>query len=160
MKKNRKPFNETRVGKLLKNVGSPILELVGNVIPGADIISNVINMVTGDKLMPEAKKAEILRELEIELSLAEIEAKDRANARSREVEILKSGGSNWFQYLVGIFILVGYGAVIYVVLFEDVQDKELFYFIAGNVFAFGASVVSYYFGTSKSSADKNKFLAK
>lgn len=158
MKKNRKPFAETKVGKLLKNVGSPILEMVGNVIPGADIISNVIDMVMGDKTLPEHKKAEILRELEIELKVAEIEANDRANARNREIEVLKSGGNNYFQYLVGLFILIGYGAIIYVVLFEDVKDKELFYFIAGNVFAFGASVVSYYFGTSKSSADKNKLI--
>jgi hypothetical protein len=157
-RKERKPFGKTKVGQLLKNVGSPALELLSTVVPSAGLISNVIDMVTGDKSIDPKAKAEILAELDHELEYAKVEAADRANARQREIEVLSAGGSNWFQYVVGIFVLTAYGAVIYEVLFGDVDDKELFYFIAGNVFAFGASVVAYYFGTSKSSADKDKKL--
>ena len=126
----RKPFGETKVGKLLKTVGSPAADLLANVIPGASIISNLIDTITKDQKIPSVDKNIILKELNTELELANIEVADRANASNREIELKKAGGSNWFQYIDGIFVLIGYAAVIYVVLFEDVADKELFYFIA------------------------------
>ena len=154
-KKERKPFGQTKVGKLLKNVGSPVLDLVGNVVPGADILSNVIDAVVKDDTIEPKTKEEILKELDFELELAQVEAADRASARQREIELKKAGGSNWFQYVVGIAVLVGYGAVVYVALWEEVNSNELFYFIAGNVFAFGASIVSYYYGSSTGSKQKD-----
>lgn len=160
MGKERKPFGETKAGKLLKNIGSPILDIVGNVVPGAGIISNVIDMVTKDTNIPSADKAKIISELETELKFAELDVRDRESARSRQVEMAKAGANDWLHNVVGVFIMLLLAYVAFVIVFVDIVDESsaLFHNFLGIIEGAAISMINFYFGSSKSSHDKNRML--
>jgi len=153
-----KKFKDTKAGKLLSGLKNPILDLVGDVVPGASMITNIIKQITGDNTIDPRVKTSLLEELKSDLDRITLENEDRSSARSREIEISKSGKSDWMMMFVGISVLFGYGAIVYVALFGSIPNNEIYYFIAGNVFSFGAAIVTYYFGSSKGSKDKDKLI--
>lgn len=68
-KKNKKKFSETGLGKFLKGAGSSIVDVVGDVIPGGNILKSLIE---GDKILTADQKEMALKHLEMDI--AEISA--------------------------------------------------------------------------------------
>lgn len=135
----KKPFKETKVGKLLGKVSGLLPEsgVLG-------ILKDVID--TDDQLTPEEK--EEAHKWLIEAYKAEVS--DRDSARSREVEIAKSGKSDWLFNITGLVGLGAFGVIIWAILALDIPEtnKELFYHLIGIVEGVSLSIFGYYFGTS------------
>ncbi len=168
------------------NIFKKLKELVGKTAPllasaidltgggGAmGIIANALGVGNDPKAMVKAiednpelalefKKAEFdnkvhLQELALKTDLAFLA--DRQDARSREENILKAGGNNLPMYILGSIITVGFIAFsIMVVLGKVGESTPLVMLVAGALIAKFSDVVSYFFGSSKSSSDKTEIL--
>jgi len=102
---------------------------------------------------------------EIDLAQFKAEAADRDSARVREVGLAAAGGSRVAQLVMPI-LAVGTVALTYlfvgILLFKVVptEQQQLIIFALGFMTASAQQVLSYYFGSSKSSQDKTVALAK
>lgn len=152
----KKPFKETKVGKFLSEKGSAIVDIVGDFVPPVEILSSLINndpKMTIDEIN-EANKI-LMEEYRLELE-------DKQNARSREVELAKTGKSDHLMYATGYTGLVSFIAIIAAILFmPELEENRLFVHLMGLLEGVVvSSLFSYYFGTSKGSKDKQQMLNK
>ena len=103
----------------------------------------------------------LVRKMEFERDLLEIEFKDRDSARKREVDIIKSGGRNILQNVVGYTILAQATFCIVVLAFFEIpeENKALFHVLLGEIIGAGLmAIIYYFFGSSKGSSEKNEIL--
>lgn len=123
-----------------------------------DTVEAVIDAVKAD---PDAA----LKLKEIDLKQFELESKDRDSAREREVGMAAAGASKLSQLVMPI-LAIGTVALTYlfvgVLLFKIVptEQQQLIIFALGFMTASAQQVLSYYFGSSKSSQDKTVALTK
>ena len=124
----------------------------------ADDVAAVAKAIAGD---PDAAA----KLAEIDLRQFEAESADRDSARQREAAVAGAGGSHLAQLVVPIlalgtvsltFIFIG------ILLFKviDTAQQQLVIFALGYATAAAQQVLSYYFGSSKSSQDKTVALQK
>ena len=140
-----KPFKETKVGKLLGQAKS--------LLPEKGVLGVLKNLIDTDEELTPEEKAEAHKAL---IEAYEAEVADRDSARSREVEIAKSGKSDWLFNITGLVGLGSFGVIIWAILALDIPEtnKELFYHLIGIVEGVSLSIFGYYFGTSMK--DNNK----
>ena len=135
----KKPFKETKVGKLLGKVSGLLPEsgVLG-------ILKDVID--TDDQLTPEEK--EEAHKWLIEAYKAEVS--DRDSARSREVEVAKAGKNDWLFNITGLVGLGAFAFIIYAIIEIEVPEanKEIFIHGIGIVEGVALSIFGYFFGTS------------
>lgn len=132
----KKPFNETKVGKLLNKV-LPDKGVVG-------VLKDVLDL--DEDLTPEDKELAaqaLIRAYEAEVS-------DRDSARKREVEVAKAGKNDWLFSLTGVVGLGSFAVIIWAILALEIpaENKELFYHLIGIVEGVALSIFGFYFGTS------------
>ena len=135
----KKPFKETKVGKLLGKVSG--------LLPESGVLGVLKDVIdTDDTLTPEEKE-EAHREL---IEAYKVEVSDRDSARKREVEIAKTGKEDWLFNITGLVGLGAFGVIIWAILALDIPEtnKELFYHLIGIVEGVSLSIFGYYFGTS------------
>jgi hypothetical protein len=134
-----KPFKETKVGKLLLGAKS--------LLPEKGVLGVLKNLIDTDSDLSPEEKAEAHKAL---IEAYEAEVADRDSARSREVEIAKSGKSDWLFNITGLVGLGSFGVIIWAILYLDIPEtnKELFYHLIGIVEGVSLSIFGYYFGTS------------
>lgn len=140
-------------------------DLVGGVLEttGTLLQLNVLKEL-GEKisqrndLTPEEKQQ--AKELyELDLKAYEEENKDRANARNREIEIAKTGKTDWLMKVVGVSILVAFMFLVASVVYnQNLKDNPLAIHLIGLVEGLMTALAFYYFGSSKSSKDKTEML--
>jgi hypothetical protein len=132
----KKPFNETKVGKILADV-LPDKGVIG-------VLKNVLDL--DDTLTPEDKE----KAAETLLKAYEAEVSDRDSARKREVEVTKTGKFDYLFNLTGLVGLASFGIIVWAILALDIPEsnKELFYHLIGIVEGVALSIFGYYFGTS------------
>ena len=84
------------------------------------------------------------------------------SAREREVGVTQATGKpDYAQWSVGFIGLIIACVTIYVGLFTEIIDREIYFHLLGIVEgAILLSIFNYYFGSSKGSADKTKQLFK
>lgn len=163
-------FKDSKFGKFLdkaKNVvtgdvGAIALKAATGNLSGA--FSDTVALLKGED-SPEAQA--LLQEFELkmkefELELLKVEAADRDSARQREVEIAKAGGQDIMMMVAGGVALFAFLLVLITVLFVDIPDdnEKLVYHVLGITEGVAISVFTYYFGSSKGSADKQKKIEK
>ena len=141
----KKPFKETKVGKLLGQAKS--------LLPEKGVLGVLKNLIDTDEDLSPEEKAEAHKAL---IEAYEAEVADRDSARSREVEIAKSGKSDWLFNITGLVGLGSFGVIIWAILALDIPEtnKELFYHLIGIVEGVTLSIFGYYFGTSMKDDDK------
>ena len=164
--KDRKKFKDTGFGKFLnkaKEFIPDVLDIADSVITGGKV-GDVIDTVRG-KVEERAKyndrAKELLAELEMhrrewELEFENIYLQDKQNARQMRVEMAKAGKTDYMVYIVGGVVVLSF---IFVLIFLAYQsppedNEDLFYFVLGIVSASFKDIVSYFFGSSKGSKDK------
>lgn len=132
----KKPFNETKVGKILADV-LPDKGVIG-------VLKNVLDL--DDTLTPEDKE----KAAETILKAYETEVSDRDSARKREVEVKKTGHFDYLFNLTGLVGLTSFGIIVWAILALDIPEsnKELFYHLIGIVEGVALSIFGYYFGNS------------
>ena len=65
-----------------------------------------------------------------------------------------------YMYVLGALVVLLNFAFFVAIIIKQIppENKELIYMAAGIVFGWGSSVVLYFFGSSKGSADKNDLI--
>lgn len=141
-------------------------------IPVAALLD--VGMKVLDKFIPdpEAKakaQAELLK-MQQEGRLAELQAEmaDLDSARKREMAVATSENAPYLNKIVtpllAICILIAtfilFGLVMFADGMIDTTRKDIIIYVLGVLSAISTQIVSYYFGSSKGSADKNTSLDK
>jgi hypothetical protein len=143
----KKKFGQTGLGKLLKSVGSPIIDIVGDVLPNAGVLGVVKNMIDkDDSLSPEIKA----QAQEHVARMYEIEVADRDSARKREVEVAKYGKKDPMMLITGIVGLIAFLFIIYATVYvPSVLENDLYVHLMGMIEGVVISnIFAYYYGTS------------
>lgn len=121
----------------------------------------------GVKLKPEGELTESdvksLQEaaMKHEEFMAEIDAKDRDSARNREIEIATSDKAPYINKVVTPYLalgVVGLSFVLFsILIFVEVKPeaKDILIYILGVLSAAVTQILSYYFGSSQGSKDKD-----
>jgi hypothetical protein len=133
---DKKPFNETKVGKLLNKV-LPDKGIVG-------VLKDVLDL--DEDLSPDDKE----RAAQALVRAYEAEVTDRDSARKREIEVTKTGKFDFLFNLTGLIGLSAFSVIIWAILALEIPEgnKELFYHLIGIVEGVALSIFGYYFGTS------------
>ena len=140
-----------------------ILAKIGSIL-GSDPITKIADLA--DRfIQTKEEKDEFLLQVEqnrdtFNKGLLDIEAADRKNARSRQIEMAKAGASDFMHSVVGIVGMVAFLSVIYLGIFVEIADKATFNLILGNVMGISATIFAFYFGSSKSSSEKQKNITE
>lgn len=154
----KKPFKETKFGKLLKEKLPEALNVVGSVLPDKGVLGIVKNIIDNSTLSTEEKEELLEGAREFELTELKMYLEDRQDARHREIEVAKTGRPDWMMYAVGTIILLLTCLTVYAIYFIKLENSDLAHFVAGEVLGLGSSLVFYYYGTSKSSSQKDETL--
>lgn len=123
----------------------------------ADDVNAISKAISGD---PDAA----LKLAEIDLRQFELENADRDSARKREIEVAASG--NHLAQLVVPILALGTVSLTFmfigILLFKEISSaqQQLVIFALGYATAAAQQVLSYYFGSSKSSQDKTVAMSK
>jgi len=152
-----KKLKDSKLCQFLAEKVPNAVEFIGDALPDKGLLGIAKNMIDGSTLSLE-DKLEAYKLLNEEMALVNA---DRADARNREVELAKTGRTDWMMYLagcvaMGTFILM----VIAVIFVADTRENPLFHQLMGIIEGVALTVFAYYFGTSKSSVDKTKLLGK
>ena len=133
---DKKPFKETKVGKLLSKV-LPDKGIIG-------VLKDVVDL--DDSLTPEDKE----KAAETLIRAYEAEVSDRDSARNREAEVAKAGKKDWMFNLTGVVGLAAFGVIVWAILALDIPEsnRELFYHLIGIVEGVTLSIFGYFYGTS------------
>ena len=133
---DKKPFNETKVGKLLNKV-LPDKGVIG-------VLKDVLDL--DEDLSPEDKE----KAAQALVRAYEAEVSDRDSARSREAEVAKAGKKDWMFNLTGVVGLLAFGVIVWAILALDIPEsnRELFYHLIGIVEGVTLSIFGYFYGTS------------
>ena len=143
----KKKFKDTKLGGLLSKVAPKILNVAGDFLPDAGVLSMVSKMIDADPdISPEDKK--MLQNHQKELY--KIEVADRDSARNREIEVSKTGKKDIMMTLTGVVGLMSFAFIIYAVVYvPTVTDNDLFVHLMGMVEGVVISnIFAYYYGTS------------
>jgi hypothetical protein len=163
---DKKKFNETKFGAFIAKAGKSLPEIltVGGEILTGDLggaVEKVGDILKG-KSERSTEAAKLLQEynlakMDFEKEIYALEVEDRNSARSREVELAKAGGADWMMYVTGLAGLAAFFIVVYAVIWmPETQDNDLFIHLLGMIEGVVVSnIFAYYFGTSKSSKDKD-----
>ena len=93
------------------------------------------------------------------LELIAADATDRKNARHREEVLAQAGKADWTHRFLALFIWGGFLAVL---LFSMISNEkwveQAVFMLLGALTTVSVSIAGYYFGSSHSSQEKNKFL--
>jgi len=169
--KDKKPFKETKFAKFLNKakdiapeLGGVALNLATGNIGGA---VEKVGEILSSKAKTDSRYKELYFEFEInrmqfEKDILSLEVEDRKSAREREVEMAKTGKTDWLMYVTGITALVAFLTMIAWAMFGQIEGirEKVFFHILGFVEGTALSIFAYYFGSSKGSSDKTKMLDK
>ena len=136
---SKKPFKETKVGKL---VGT-----LGGLLPDKGVLGVLKQVIdTDDTLTPEEK--EEAHKALIEAYKAEVA--DRDSVRNREVEIAKTGRFDLMYNLTGVVGLGAFSFIVYAIVYLEIpaENKEVWIHLIGICEGIVLSIFGYFFGTS------------
>lgn len=177
-KKNRKPFAETGFGKFvtekLPTVLGDVTGIAGKVMTGqwAEAMHDVSTALKGEQVDPqlqiefETNRQNWTLELQrIDLEFFQAEIADKANARSLEMERVRSGQKNWTQNILAFTGVVAFFTMVGFLLTRglgNMTTEESF--IVGNVTGIvggiAVNIYSYYFGSSTGSREKDRNMSE
>lgn len=125
----KKKFKETRIGLFLKEKAPAILDKIGDVLPDKGVLGIVKNIIDKDETLSEADKLEASERIKQDLEMYESDRLDRADARAREREYVKSGKKDWMMFATGITALLSFIAMVIAVIMypEKYQDNPIFH---------------------------------
>jgi hypothetical protein len=159
----------------VKPVAGDVLDIIGDVT-GIEAVERVGEMLNKRKETDEAAKAlaaELeMKKLEWEMELVQIrvnqdleqmrmENEDRASARTRQIENLKTTGKrDWLMgavVITGLTLMVGIIACLVFVKIPE-PNQRLADMTFGSVLSIGTSIFAYYVGSSRGSHQKQQTI--
>jgi len=145
-----------------KNILGKGLDIFGE-FTGKESIERIGEMLQDSPDLNEDEKAEAAELVQQELELYRIDAEDRANARNLQIEALKQSDnfSKRFVYYMAAFWSIVGAVYLFLVTFTDVTNEAhantIIGFLLGTIVA---TIINFFFGSSKGSKDKNELLIK
>ena len=145
--KDKKPFKETGLGKILLGVIPGFIKGASKALPDSGVLGVIKNLIDTDPDMTEEEKAQAHDQL---VELYRLEVEDRDSARKREADIVNAGGKDWMMSLTGIIGLAAFAFLVYTVVTTQVPEsnKEIFIHMIGIVEGVALSIFGYYFGSA------------
>ena len=152
-------------------LGGPLGGTVGNLIASLFGCENKPDLVAA-AIQADPQAALKLKELEINNSLElqkivlegeRMRLADVASARAREVDITKATGSKDINlYVLAWVMVIGFFSLVGILMFKSLPPDStgVVMMLFGTLAAGFGAVIQYFFGSSKSSADKTGLLAK
>jgi len=167
----------TGIAPILGGVlGGPPGATIGRVISAIAKIFGLGDDATPDQINqaiqqdPQAALKLRMAEMDFQLALnkqkldeQDMFIKDVQSARSREVEITKATGKRDVnQYILAWVMVIGFFALVGLLIFHELPKDQngVIFMLFGALSAGFGSVIGYYFGSSKGSAEKTNLLAK
>lgn len=164
----KKIFKETKVGGWInKNypaVLHTILGVAGTVFPAASGITSMVDKLVPD--MPQEHKEELAGLLtEYEAVDYKDYLADVQDARAREVAINNSENATWLVKnivpMIAIAVILFTVTLDILVLIREIKTTEnITFLIIGNANSLSTLVLGYYFGSSRSSTQKDETIRK
>jgi hypothetical protein len=117
---------------------------------------DVIPALEADPAMLDKFNAQVLEEMHIY-------AKDRANARNRDIEVRKLSGNNWRADILAVMSIVGLIGLIWTLLFVAIPDgpaRDILLVLSGALVAIVKDVYQFEFGSSRGSKEKTFHLSQ
>lgn len=151
---SKKSFKETKLGGFLMDKVPDLMGVIGNVLPDKGVLGIAKNIIESNKLDPQDQ--EMARQLLLEEE--QLYMQDRANARSREVELAKAGKMDWMMKVVGLVVLSLLCFTVVSIFFFELKNENMAHLVLGEILGLSTGLVAYYFGSSKGSSDKTKML--
>lgn len=160
MSKEKKKFADTGLGKFLKVNAPKVLDVVDDYFPPVKIITELLK---GEDLPPEIQKelAKQIHDYEKEIYAMQLE--DTANARAMQTAALQQDDifSKRYTYYLSAFIMVSavsFGTMLFFVEFPETNRRLIEMLFDLFLFSGAITVINFFFGSSKGSADKTKML--
>ena len=147
MSKPKKKFKDTKVGKLLGNIAPNILGVAGDLLPDAGVLGMVKNLIDKDDNISVEDKEIIHNHIK---ELYELEVADRDSARKREVEIAKTGKTDYMHITTGLIGLGCFCFMIYAIVYLQIPEsnKEVWINLIGIVQGIVLSIFGFYYGSA------------
>lgn len=157
--KEKKPFKETKVGSWLKDKFPDVLDAAAG-LTGIDALRVVGDLIEGKDMNPTDKMEYLALKQEYELEVMRLEVDNVKSARDREAKVVEATGKpDYAQWTVGVIGMVIACTTIYVGLFTQIIDREIYFHLLGIVEgAILLSIFNYYFGSSLGSKNKDEKL--
>lgn len=129
--------------------------LGGNVFEGVKEIVRTFKLPPEQQLQFDQRMAEL--QTQAELKLAELEAADRASARTRETAV-----KDRTPAVLAYSITGGFFGVLSGMMFIEIPltAKDVLYVMVGSLGTAWTGVIAYYFGSSAGSAAKHSLIEK
>ena len=167
--------------KDIKGVIGKSVPLLGSLLGGSagETAGSLIASALGCEAEPDVIADQLASDPEAYLKLQELELShkeelqklqlqeagmylaDRQSARSREIETTKATGKrDWSLYalaglfIAGFFILMGF------LIFRHIEESTVLTMVIGTLVSGVTMILQYFFGSSKSSSEKNSMLLK
>jgi hypothetical protein len=158
-------------------LGGPVGGVVGAVIP---LIANALGLTT-DETTPERVNRLLLTDPTAAIKLAELEMThkieleklvlqraamdfaDTASARQRQVDSEKATGKRDYNlYMLAWFVVLGFFGLCFALMQMALPpgQNEVIFMLFGAISSGFGQVLGFFFGSSKSSADKTQLLGK
>jgi len=132
----------------IDNIVSVGLEIINKVIPDPQA-----KLAAQERLLQMQQDKE-LKEEDFDIKREEIAAGDRDSARKRDIETKDNVNRNLAYIIVGAFI----GVIVATLAGYSKADSVLAGTLIGYLSAKAEQVISYYFGSTRSSAQKNETI--
>lgn len=171
----KKSFWETGFGKFCQKVKDKVPDLAGDILEVATSprpLKASIELIKGklkEKSLEDPRNVEIAKLMQEmdkfsmtwEKEMFTLETADRQSARTREVEIAKTGKIDWMMIFAGATALCAFIFIVVTAVFMPAAFKNnpILVHITGMVEGAALTVFYYYYGTSRSSAQKTEVMA-
>lgn len=160
---------------MLPIVASIVSGLISNGLPkiadavlekGVDYVEQKLGVALKpeEEMKPEDVKDLRERAMQHAEFMAELDAKDRASARDREIQISTNDKAPLINKIVTPVLALGVVSLAFalfgVLLFIEVKPeaKDILIYVLGVLSAAVTQILSYYFGSSQGSKDKSELL--
>lgn len=115
------------------------------------------------RLLADTEKAHEFRmqaaSLEVELEKAYLA--DVGDARDMRLKLAQMGKTDWMMYGVGGVVIIGFVVTVWSAFFAELSPEQryLVFSLAGLLGGMSQQVVSYFFGSSRGSAEKTRLMS-
>ena len=156
-------FGKTRVGMFLSEKAPNILDMVGDFLPDSGALGIVKKLIDSDDSLSSKDKATAQDMIDAELKHIELIMHDKQNARKMQMIALQQDDkfSKRFTYYLASFWSLVSAAYFFMVTFSEVLNERVSDTVLG--FMLGtivAKILSFFYGSSKGSKDKQEHLNK
>lgn len=162
-----KPLKDTKIGQFLKSKGfNAVLDVAGTLVPGLSTLDKIKDAVLGEApevVLTEEDKQRFLELYKEELNELDMRLKDVQDARAREIAVNSSSTASWLSKNVApiiALVYVAFSIALYIlVLVGNIKTTDnITFLVIGNISGSISMLLGYYFGSSRTSSDKDKTI--